>query len=340
MTETGNIKNLIIHKEQFVPRVLPQQAEKLEDFIARLGIEGSGELKKGLFRRAQRSNAIESLSKSEKFTILDDAIRGMFSIASARDISVPSQQEMVDRILFLGNSLYQQIYHHELKGETEVENRHGISIGSAVGAILPNRIVLVNAELLQSASKKLQVDAKLLLVETSVHELWHSLEYIEFWETMNQQTELLTPSNLIRRTGIYTKHPPKSDMAYQHNREGLRLISEGFTEYCTRNTLEKIRQKKSQAVGYDFELQVVDRLCNRIGEDLLYKATYTKDGFRLFSRAIHDESGNNLLTRICEEMSQENRDYTLWLPYMSAQQVLDMQFPYPKTAKLIDQVVS
>lgn len=264
--------------EKFITASVPSTTETIGDLISRLNQQGKGDLRR-LWRRQPRSNGIEAITADEKQRIFGPPIASLKTIFSEHGIETPSTQELLDRILVLDDETFELIYTRERESETT--RKSGLfdsPYASVVGAVLPSGLAIVN----YAPGKKAGGDDA--AAQAGIHELLHTLRYSQNWESS----------------------------------DGLLLLHEGIVDYYTREVFRRIGKKLVKKRGYAHELQVVDALAGKIGEPLLFRATFMIDGFSAFEAAIHDKEGRSLLSHLAVNLEWERRTYENFASYILA----------------------
>lgn len=154
-----------------------------------------------------------------------------------------------------------------------------------------------------------------LLAEIGTHELWHTLEYSNYWDPQILKEPIWDANSLIRREGLNTKLTPPTYQNYRPIRtqsNGLYILGEAFTDYCTSRAMEGTQYKfgKDPNAGYKQPLDLLNQLLTKIPEDIFFQAAFTKNGFRDFYRAFGQPKKDNKLRHLITTL---NQDYTRFL---------------------------
>lgn len=225
----------------------------------------------------------EVLDTTEKERLFTPCLEVMSTIAQRKGYSLPS--DLADRLHIVDQDVYQRAtQEYELPW-----------LKNAVGLSLPNRHSLINAQAVETlASRTGKRDLYYQLVGT--HELWHSVDYREFWLTGLDQTKPVKEVDLYRqqrRWGIYTARPNTTPVL-----AGLGGLMEGFTEYRTREVIRALNPgiDYSQYGSYASQLEHIDYLVMFFrGDQSLYDASFTGEGFHSLVRNIKKYVGTGML---------------------------------------------
>lgn len=177
------------------------------------------------------------------------------------------------------------------------------------------------------------------------HELWHSVSDEENWlPPLEVDPKQFAEIELIRRAGILTGRAGKLRRKDSTSASALSLLSEGSTQYLTRESL-KLVGKKLETTTYKDELEVVDLLIQAIGgDDPFFQAMLTKRGFRSLFLILEKTFGKFALYNEVEELySAMEFPYTLetyksmvkkWGRYTVLRNYQDLDNKYPEKSAL------
>lgn len=228
----------------------------------------------------------EAISATRKKDVFGPAISVMEDLAKQRSIRLPNNPDnLVGRLLILDWPRFASVYTQELGAD--------IDMAYTLGTVLPNRLCIINIDLIkEEAAQRESVDEDLLLREVGVHELWHSLSFMERWVPQNYPVENLTNNDLARRSGLITGCPPRRTSYANrmspvkgNTEKGLQILNESYIDFLTRTVVQMLGQKdlmNNNQIG----IPVVEALIKRIGENPLAQAVFTKRGFRAFYIAM------------------------------------------------------
>ena len=224
----------------------------------------------------------EQISQDEKKQIFNPAIEAMKSFAGQHGIALPDN--LIQRVTILKQSTIFNI------SNTVDFNHHEDDIDGAF-TILYSRLSFINDDLITLISEVIGTTKEDLIQMAGVHELWHSVEYVELWQVNDIPPDELTP---VRRSGMVTSRPEGARVDYSP-------LAEGFTEYLTRETL-RLLNKPFFTNSYKDELEIIDILIGQIGLDPLIQATFSKKGFRALFNALEQRFGRGAFIKIGEAL--------------------------------------
>lgn len=238
----------------------------------------------------------DSLAKKDKVRMFTEPINMMQQLCTENGVSFPNN--ILARLIIVQEHMLQEAGYGETGDESFFSD-------PPIGVRLPNRIALVNFTEIKRMSKDPK-EKEDLIVETGIHELWHSLEYAENWEPTQEGAPQI---HIPRRIGIYTQRPVpvnqiSPDGEYQRFIVGLGQLHEGLIQWLTRETFKRSRKEISGTI-YPPELEVVDLLIADIGLKPFLQATFTKDGFRTFTRELESTYGTGALRTLCTNIATD-----------------------------------
>lgn len=237
------------------------------------------------------------LEEEKRDRIFQPAIAAMRVVAKKHAGSLPDN--LLSRLIFIDNQSFRNLLNAMVSTEDKTQ--------TAFGATYPDRICFLDLEYIEILGEADDEKGKdEILLEVGIHELWHSLQYNETWEK-DEETE-------PRRAGIQIKRPRLSSFPGISEQKvyqtiGLSLLCEGFTQYLTRETLLAMEQDISpfrKNSFYKGELEIVDILVKKIGEEAFFDASFTKKGFRNLYKEIDKKLGHNSFKLIAKYMGADH----------------------------------
>lgn len=290
-------------KEKFRPSVTPITPETIKDILNRW--EEHNESIRHLFEDEEDYEPSQLtlegiISQEEKQKIFAKSIEAMRTIAQQHGISFPvdllSRLFIVDKETFISMIWQEENLYTPLQEEQWEEYQE-----DAAGTTLPNRVCLLNDNVITKLSKNRKSRKESLYRSCGIHELWHSLEYQESWSPVESDQKFETRIHSLRRCGILTKQPKEAPEHFP----GLIFLEEGFIEHLTRKTLH-CASETMDYFPYRKALEVNDMLVERIGSGAFFQAIFTKNGFRKLAKALELQYGSHSLRKLANIISKED----------------------------------
>ncbi len=268
-------------ENKYQRRVVPWEAQTWANFIRRhkssrvLGYEKSSD--RGMTPE-------DVIAPNVKNRILREPMQNLRNFLMEHDIEPPNDN-LIDRLMVVNNVDFEVVC---ILGASSPAN-------GSLGACLPNRLCIVNADLAKQTAEQEHLDFENLICLVGTHEIVHTLTYQEYWASVAEQEHVVDDARFFRRNGVFTSRPPASKFmnfpegnhSYEIKRYGLSYLAEGMVQYVTYACLSENQRELLDSINpYSSNLESVRALISDIGEEPLIKATFTKQGLRGLSLAV------------------------------------------------------
>lgn len=317
------VKSPDIMPERYYIVIIPDQAGTADELMARTSV---GILRRDAFIRREEQNLagfLEGIPQDERVSferiyrlshdipnrgyyvldlrdeihwryksqIYEPAIEAMKRVGERLRVNVPD--DLLTRLHLVGPRTFQNI----LLQETNVDEF------SVNGVCLPNRLCFLNFAEAKKRSGKDIGRLEYLLKRTGIHEMWHSLMYGELWmpaSLVDMSTNQLPPLR-YRRAGLTVNRPAKRSEASQ----GLDMFNEAFMDYLTWETIEGMGERVVDVV-YAAELRALDLLIEKIGDEPLARAAFTRHGLKEFFDILNNKYGRHAPKKLGEALASDH----------------------------------
>jgi len=218
--------------------------------------------------------------KQELFTRL---VSAMYQLTETQGISLSAN--LLDRLLIVNYSTFERIYQGETN-QTLKDNLLGITFGG--------RLCFINMIELQRRCQRKGIDPNVQLQETGIHELWHSVDFMQILTPSDpkyREWEIVFPL----RAGLQIEHPEEDKNSDVNI--GLHCLNEGLKTYLTRETF-KLAGVDIPPFVYNGQLKIIDLLISEIGPSPFFQASFQRHGMRILSDELNKKFGPNMLKNL------------------------------------------
>lgn len=285
-----------LKREQYIR----EQEDKIDELTKGIGGKPTSFLSKlanNIPPRVEyRLDFSEKMPPEEKARIFLPAIDALRGIAQEHNVAFPLSDNLLRRIYIADEET--------LINATLQEAGYPLFDDVPFAVTLPNSgLCLINATEISTMPEKKR---EIALRFAGIHELCESLMYEEFW-TKGEGNSIGEVNS--RRAGIMTNRPLGIERSKVMN--GYNCLKEGFFDYIAQKTLQRAGEPTPRKNAYHTELNLVQKLIERIGEGPLFQAMFTKRGFRLFHQVLTDAYGENAYQRLGKAFYQDDQNREL-----------------------------